>query len=50
MVFSAAPFFGLLLSVTFLGETFSVTQAMAAGLIVISLMVLFSEKQKTIKK
>ena len=44
MVFSAAPFFGLLLSVTVLGEAFTGAQAMAAGIIVISLMVLFSEK------
>ena len=44
MVFSAAPFFGLLLSVTVLGETFTGAQAMAAGIMVISLMVLFSEK------
>ena len=44
MVFSAAPFFGLLLSVTALGETFTGAQAIAAGIMVISLMVLFSEK------
>ena len=44
MVFSTAPFFGLLLSVTLLGEAFTGGQAMAAGIIVISLMVLFSEK------
>ena len=44
MVFSAAPFFGLLLSVTVLGETFTGVQAIAAVIIVISLMVLFSEK------
>jgi len=44
MVFSAAPFFALLLSVTVLGEAFSGAQAMAAVIIVISLMVLFSEK------
>ncbi|CAB1081505.1 Permease of the drug/metabolite transporter (DMT) superfamily [Olavius algarvensis Delta 1 endosymbiont] len=44
MVFSAAPFFGLLLSVTVLGEAFTGIQAIAAVIIVISLMVLFSEK------
>ncbi|MGD8209830.1 MAG: DMT family transporter [Desulfobacterales bacterium] len=44
MVFSAAPFFGLLLSVTALGETFTGAQAVAAGIMVISLVVLFSEK------
>jgi drug/metabolite transporter (DMT)-like permease len=44
MVFSAAPFFGLLLSVTVLGETFTGVQAIAAVIIVVSLMVLFSEK------
>ena len=44
MVFSAAPFFGLLLSVTALGETLTGAQAVAAGIMVISLMVLFSEK------
>ncbi len=44
MVFSTAPFFGLLLSVTVLGETFTGVQAIAAGIIVISLVVLFSEK------
>ncbi len=44
MVFSAAPFFGLLLSVTVLGEAFTNAQAMAALLIVVSLMLLFSEQ------
>lgn len=44
MVFSTAPFFGLLLSVTVLGESFTVAQAVAAGLIMVSLVVLFSEK------
>ncbi len=44
MIFSTAPFFGLLLSVTVLGEAFTGAQAMAAGLIVVSLMILFSEK------
>jgi len=44
MVFSAAPFFGLLLSVTVLGETFTGTQVIAAVIMVISLLILFSEK------
>ena len=44
MVFSSAPFFGLLLSVTILGEAFTVSQAIAAGIMVISLIILFSEK------
>jgi drug/metabolite transporter (DMT)-like permease len=44
MVFSAAPFFGLLLSVTVLGEAFTGAQAVAGLLIVVSLMVLFSEQ------
>lgn len=44
MLFSTAPFFALLLSVTILGETFTGTQAMAAVIIVISLMILYSEK------
>ena len=44
MVFSAAPFFGLLLSVTALGEAFTGAQLMAAGIMGISLLILFSEK------
>lgn len=44
MVFSSAPFFALLLSVTVLGEAFTGIQAVAAVIIVISLIVLFSEK------
>lgn len=44
MVFSAAPFFGLLLSVTILGEAFTAAQVMAAVIMVISLLILFSEK------
>lgn len=44
MVFSTAPFFGLLLSVTVLGEAFTGAQAMAAGIIAVSIVVLFSEK------
>lgn len=44
MIFSTAPFFGLLLSVTVLGEAFTDAQAIAAGLMVVSLIILFSEK------
>ncbi len=44
MVFSAAPFFGLLLSITVLAEDFTSAQVMAAVIMVISLLVLFSEK------
>jgi drug/metabolite transporter (DMT)-like permease len=44
MIFSTAPLFGLLLSVTALGEAFTGAQAMAAAVIVASLMVIFSEK------
>jgi drug/metabolite transporter (DMT)-like permease len=43
MVFSTAPFFGLLLSVAVLGESFSGAQAAAAALIAASLVVLFSD-------
>lgn len=44
MVFSTAPFFGVLLSVAVLGETFTWTQALASGSIAASLVLLFSEK------
>ena len=44
MVFSAAPFFGLLLSVTVLGEAFTSAQVMATVIMAISLLILFSEK------
>jgi drug/metabolite transporter (DMT)-like permease len=44
MIFSAAPFFGLLLSATVLGEKISGSQAIATGMVVVSLFVLFSEK------
>lgn len=44
MIFSTAPFFGLLLSVIVLGEPFTGTQALAAGLIAASLLILLSEK------
>ena len=50
MIFSAAPFFGLLLSVTILGEAFTAAQAVAAVIIVISLIVLFSEKHAHIHR
>jgi hypothetical protein len=44
MIFSVAPFFGLLLSVTVFGEAFTHVQAVAALLIVLSLIALFSEQ------
>ena len=44
MIFSTAPFFGLLLSVTVLGEAFTNGQALATGLMAASLIILFSEK------
>ena len=44
MIFSTAPFFGILLSVTLLGEPFTRIQALAAVIIMASLAVLFSEK------
>ena len=44
MLFSAAPFFGLLLSVAVLGEAFTSGQLIAALLMVISLVVVFSER------
>ena len=44
MIFSVAPFFGLLLSVTVLGEAFTHVQAVAALLILVSLIVLFRER------
>lgn len=44
MVFSSAPFFGVLLSVIFLKEPFTGIQALAAGIIVASLLLLFREK------
>ena len=43
MIFSTAPLFGLLLSVTALGEAFTGAQALAAVLIVASLIFIFSE-------
>jgi drug/metabolite transporter (DMT)-like permease len=44
MIFSAAPFFGLLLSVTTLGEAITGGQLIAAMLMVISLVIVFSER------
>jgi len=44
MVFSTAPFFGLLLSVTVLGESLRGIQVLAGGLIAGSLALLFSER------
>lgn len=44
MIFSTAPFFGLLISVTVLAEPFTMGQAIAAGLMAASLIILFSEK------
>ncbi|MDJ0720895.1 MAG: DMT family transporter [Desulfobacterales bacterium] len=46
MVFSTAPFFGLLLSVALLGEPLTGTQAGAALLTAASLAVVFSEKHR----
>ncbi len=44
MVFSVAPFFGVILSLLFLGETFTGVQAGAAALVGGSLVLLFSER------
>jgi drug/metabolite transporter (DMT)-like permease len=44
MIFSSAPFFGLLLSVTVLGEAFTGGQLIASVLMVISLVIVFSER------
>ena len=44
MVFSTAPFFGLVLSLIFLGESFTGMQAGATVLVVGSLLLLLSEK------
>mgnify|MGYP002725641848 CR=1 FL=1 len=46
MVFSTAPFFGVLLSILFLGEGFGAIQAGAALLIAVSLLLLFSEQHR----
>ena len=50
MIFSVAPFFGLLLSVTFLGERFTAAQAGAAFIIVLSLVILFSDKHEHVHR
>jgi drug/metabolite transporter (DMT)-like permease len=50
MIFSTAPFFGLLLSVTALGEAFTGMQAIAAGIMSVSLIVLFSEKHEHVHR
>lgn len=50
MIFSTAPFFGLLLSVTGLGEAFTGMQAMAAGLMAVFLIVLFREKHEHVHR
>ncbi len=44
MIFSAAPFFGLLLSVTILGEVFTGSQFIAALIMGFSLVIVFSER------
>jgi len=44
MIFSTSPLFGLLLSVTILGEAFTGAQAIAAVVILASLLVIFSER------
>ena len=44
MVFSTAPFFGVVLSLLFLGESFTVVQAVAAALVGGSLVLLFTER------
>ena len=44
MVFSTAPFFGVLLSVAVLGEAFTLIQGLATAMIAGSLVLLFSEK------
>ena len=46
MVFSTAPFFGLLLSVVLLGEPLTGIQAGAALLTIVSLVIVFSEKHR----
>ena len=44
MVFSTAPFFGLLLSILVLNEAFTGSQALATGIIAASLALIFTEK------
>ncbi|MDW7774217.1 MAG: EamA family transporter [Desulfobulbaceae bacterium] len=50
MIFSTAPFFGVLLSVIVLGEAFTWIQAMATGIIAASLVLLFTEKHAHIHR
>ena len=50
MLFSTAPFFGVLLSVLILGEPLTGTQGLAAGIIVASLVLLFSEKHQHVHR
>lgn len=50
MVFSTAPFFGVVFSVTILGETFTEIQALATGIIATSLVLLFTEKHAHIHR
>lgn len=44
MVFSSAPFFGVLIAVVALEEPFTGTQGLAAGIIIASIVLLFTEK------
>jgi len=46
MIFSLAPFFGLMLSVVILGEVFTGTQALAGLIMAASLGLLFTEKHR----
>ncbi len=46
MIFSTAPFFGVLLSVWFLGEPLSGRQIAAAVIILVALVILFSEQHR----
>lgn len=50
MIFSTAPFFGVLLSVIFLDESFTWIQAVATGIIAASLVLLFTEKHAHIHR
>ena len=50
MVFSTAPFFGVILSLLFLGESFTGVQAVAAALVAGSLLLLFSEKHSHVHR
>jgi drug/metabolite transporter (DMT)-like permease len=50
MLFSSAPFFGLLLSVTVLGEAFTGAQVAAAVCMLLALVVLFSERHSHVHR